>query len=73
MIEHFNQMNKAFTKDPTPNPSYMVRMNLRAMYYLNSYGKKELAKNVMPKKLIKKMSKDEKQTYNEYLKLTANK
>ncbi len=63
MLEHFNKMNEIFKISPTPKPGFMIRMNLRAITYLDSIGKTEIALSFMPKDLPAKMNKTQKKAY----------
>jgi len=63
MIMHFNKMDEIFDKHPAPKIDCMVRSYRRAMIYLNIIGKKELALSIMPKELVAKMNKMQKDTH----------
>jgi len=67
MLVHFKKMNEIFKKNPTPKPSYMIRMNQRAINYLSKAGKNDEALKIMPKEVIQKMNKKQKQDYNKLI------
>ena len=58
-----NLKNEIFDKHPDPKIDCMVRRYRRAMIYLNIIGKKELALSIMPKELVAKMNKMQKDTH----------
>ena len=67
MIVHYNKMNEIFKKHPTPKPGYMIRMNMRAITYLDMIGKTDEALTMMPIDVLEKMNEKQKQSYDKLI------
>jgi len=67
MLVHFKKMNEIFKVNPALKPGYMIRMNTRAITYLNKIGRYEEALAIMPEEVLRAMNEKQTEDYNKLI------